>query len=555
MKGKSVPHRRPMSNMGFNRNNLNNNFKSNNIMRIQVNNFMNNNINQNINMFNNYNNFINLGGANNCGQMNNMNNFNNISNVNQINNNQFNNMNNMSINNNINNWNQMNNMNQFNNINNINKMNNMNQINSMNLMNNNQFNNMSQMNNYNQFNNMNRINNNNNQFNNMNQVNNMNQMNNMNQINIMNNMTNMNQFNNINQINNNQFNNMNNMNQFNNMYQINNININMHNNFVKPILNKVNDNNFAFAFRKNISNEIPNQLNINKAKNNFNFPISNSIAKNCNDDINMINMRFSFMSAQTFNVSGKPYEKLSEVINRFKSQCPEPLKKLLPYCIYNAKPVDKNKSLQELGIKNGHQILFIKNKNPRNEFIMNKIENKRFNKFRGEYLSLKILNEIENQKKNNLNSNDFESYVSFYNKKDKFYSVSVKEHGHLLAYCLTNFHWKCNLCYKNYDKSKGRYYCSKCDFNICENCHYKNKYLTKKSFPKNTCPSNSSIKVNFIKTDYHEHNLVYCRCSKNLAFFSDWTCDNCRGNYNNDIWMFYCTLCNYHLCCDCGGYQ
>ena len=62
-------------------------------------------------------------------------------------------------------------------------------------------------------------------------------------------------------------------------------------------------------------------------------------------------MRFSFMSAQTFNVSGKAYEKLSEVINRFKSQCPEELKKLLPFCIYNAKPVDKNKSLQELGIK------------------------------------------------------------------------------------------------------------------------------------------------------------------------------------------------------------
>jgi hypothetical protein len=357
------------------------------------------------------------------------------------------------------------------------------------------------------------------------------------------------QFNNVNQIKNNQFNNMN---QMNNMNQINNINMNIHNNFVKPVLNKANDNNFAFAFRKSISNEIPNQLNLNNVKNNFNFPLSNSIPKNNNDDINM---RFSFISAQTFNVSGKPYEKLSEVINRFKSQCPEELKKLLPFCIYNAKPVDKNKSLQELGIKNGHQILFVKNKNPRNEFKMNRIENKRFNKFKGEYLSLKILNDIENQKKNNLNPKDFESYVSFYNKKDKSNSVSVKEHGHLLAYCLINFNWKCNLCYTNYDKSKGRYYCSKCDFNICENCHYKNKYLTKKSFPKNTCPSNSSIKVNFLKTDYHEHNLVYCRCSKNLAFFSDWTCDNCRGNYNNDIWMFYCTLCNYHLCCDCCGYQ
>ena len=553
MRGKSLPHRRPMSNMAFNMNNQNNNFNPNNIMRNQINNFMNNNMNQNINMFNCPNNFINLGGAINPGQMNNMNKFNNVNNVKQINNNQFNNMN---PNNNINNY-QMNNMNQFHNLNNINQMNNRNQMNNWNQMNNmnqinnnNQFNNMKKMNRANSMNNINGINNNN-KFNNMNQINNIYQMNNNNQFNNMNQINNIYQMNNNNQFNN--MNQMNNNNQFNNVNQINNNNMNIPNNFVKPILNKANDNNFAFSFRKGISSEIPNHININNAQNNFNFPLSNSIKKNNNND--EINMRFSFISAQTFNVSGKPYEKLSEVINRFKSQCPEELKKLLPYCIYNAKPVDKNKSLQELGIKNGHQILFVKNKNPRNEFKMNRMENKSFNKFKAEYLSLKILNDIENQKKNNLNPNDFESYVSFYNKKDNSSSVLVKEHVHLLVYCLTNFDWKCNLCYKNYDKSKGRYYCSKCDFNICENCHYKNKYLTKKSFPKNTCPSNSSIKVNFLNTDYHEHSLVYCRRKKNLTFFSDWTCDNCRGNYNNDIWLFYCTLCNFHLCCDCCGYR
>jgi len=45
--------------------------------------------------------------------------------------------------------------------------------------------------------------------------------------------------------------------------QINNNNKNIPNNFVKPILNKANDNNFAFSFRKGISNEIPNHININ----------------------------------------------------------------------------------------------------------------------------------------------------------------------------------------------------------------------------------------------------------------------------------------------------
>ena len=85
---------------------------------------------------------------------------------------------------------------------------------------------------------------------------------------------------------------------------------------------------------------------------------------------------------------------------------------------------------------------------------------------------------------------------------------------HQIVYCLTNFDWKCNVCENHYEKNNGRYYCSKCNFNLCENCHYQRKYITKKSFPKDTLPSNSSITTNFFQTDYHEHSLVYCRCSK-----------------------------------------
>ena len=82
----------------------------------------------------------------------------------------------------------------------------------------------------------------------------------------------------------------------------------------------------------------------------------------------------------------------------------------------NGKPADKNKTLQELGIKNGQPILFVKNKNIKNELKMSHRERRSFNKHRGEYYSLKILNDIE--KKNNNDSKEFESYESFYNKKD-----------------------------------------------------------------------------------------------------------------------------------------
>jgi hypothetical protein len=326
----------------------------------------------------------------------------------------------------------------------------------------------------------------------------------------------------------------------NNFNQMNNIKINQKNNFIKPIMNNQNKNNFAFPFRQSFSNEINEK---------------NTLFKNNIRIINEpIKMNFSFQTGQKFDVYGKTYERLSEVINRFKNECPDELKKYLSSCICNGKPADINNTLSELEIKNGHNILFVKNKNENKEYKLTKIEEKKYNKFRGEFFALKILNSYENNR-NQLNSNELKNYSSFYNSKDKSHSISVKEHPHLLVYCLTNFDWICNLCKIKYEKNNGKYYCSKCDFNICENCHYHRNYVIKKSFPKNTYPSNPSVNTNYLETDLHEHKLVYCRTSKNLTFFNDWSCDNCCANYKNKIWSFYCTLCNYHLCLKCCGYK
>ena len=399
---------------------------------------------------------------------------------------------------------------------------------------------------------MNQFNNNMNQINN--NVNNNYRCNRFINIGQMNNNINNNNrciFNNLNQMNNNN----NRYNQFNNNFNPNfnlsvNNNIKNCNNCImqnnKPKINHQKDN-FAFAFRHSNSNEIPNN-------NHIQFNPKPNIPNLIKENNNEIQLKFSFLTGESFDISGKHYERLSEVINRFKSYCPDQLKKFLSYCLCNGISADKNKTLQELGLRNNQVILFLENKNNKNENRMTFRERVEYRKFAGEYYALKILDTIE-KNKNKLNPEKFESYNTFYNKKDKSTSISVNEHNHLLVYCLTNFNWKCNVCNIEYDKFNGRYYCSKCDFNLCENCHYIRKYKMKKSFPKNTCPSNLNIKINFLNTPYHEeHSLVYCRCSKNLASYNDWTCNNCLGNYTNDKWLFYCTLCNYHLCCGCCGY-
>ena len=69
--------------------------------------------------------------------------------------------------------------------------------------------------------------------------------------------------------------------------------------------------------------------------------------------------------------------------------------------------------------------------------------------------------------------------------------------------------WICNCCEKNYCRKEARYYCSLCDFNMCDKCYSEGKYQKKRVFPNNEInPSNIDIKNPKIKSKFHEHNLI-----------------------------------------------
>ena len=120
---------------------------------------------------------------------------------------------------------------------------------------------------------------------------------------------------------------------------------------------------------------------------------------------------------------------------------------------------------------------------------------------------------------------------------------------------MSRLNWTCNICKKNYTQNDGKYYCSLCNYSMCEDCNDKGKYHMKKSFPPNTVPSNPNVNVNVFKTDYHEHQLIYCRSSRGFFYYNDWICDNCREDFYNNKWSFYCTVCDFDLCCECCGFH
>ena len=45
--------------------------------------------------------------------------------------------------------------------------------------------------------------------------------------------------------------------------------------------------------------------------------------------------------------------------------------------------------------------------------------------------------------------------------------------------------------------------------------------------------------------------MIYCRTSRNFNKTTSWTCNLCKTSYENKIWSFYCTLCDYDICLKC----
>lgn len=344
--------------------------------------------------------------------------------------------------------------------------------------------------------------------------------------------------------------------------------------------NSPRNSQMNFMLNNNIINQpFPNpnpmmtMMNFNALANNMMFAYFLSLMKNDNN----ISITFRFMANyKCFKINAKQTERLIDIINRFKNNgCPNDLKSYLNICVYNGNVVDKNKTLIELGINNEDSILFMSEikdysqtvykPTKKNEYVLTKKEKAQYDRLKSQYdtrLMIKsaFKNRVVTQQaaggNNTNNEDDFtQTFSDFMKEIDNNLGIIAKEHKHILVYCLTIKDWKCNICNENNTKNNGRYYCSVCDYNMCEKCHEKNKYFMKKSFPQGTKPSTSVIKEPFLNTDYHEHKLAFCRSSRKFDFFNDWKCSNCLESYDNDIWLFYCTLCDYNLCLKCCGYH
>ena len=290
---------------------------------------------------------------------------------------------------------------------------------------------------------------------------------------------------------------------------------------------------------------------------------------------NKITLNFCLMTGQKYSLECNTSEKLSQIINRLKQE--KNLNIQIGSLILNANQLDQEKTIFALRIENNAMIIIIpKMNNEGHESQENNEINENIKKIKSEYqldenekkmvrkwmtefkkqLKEEAIGKLKNQNKkplynvdNNISYKDKYDYIE---QKDELSGVEVNEHKHVLIYIISILNWKCSYCKNIYSKNNARYYCSLCDYNMCDKCYSKRNYSKKKIFKDLVVkPSNVEIKEPKLKSKYHKHNLIYCRSSRNFIGYNTWICDNCDKEFSNDIWSFICTFCDFDLCCEC----
>ena len=137
-------------------------------------------------------------------------------------------------------------------------------------------------------------------------------------------------------------------------------------------------------------------------------------------------------------------------------------------------------------------------------------------------------------------------------------SIKIDYHEHPLIFCTTperckqGSSWTCNKCFLNYSYDTPSFYCTFCDFDLCQNCLSKYKLNQINLYEKNinsNIPQKSNNNFQWQKMSPHHIHLLTLIQKRNKNF--SWKCDICSHNYGNINLSFYCSLCDYYICPNC----
>ena len=130
---------------------------------------------------------------------------------------------------------------------------------------------------------------------------------------------------------------------------------------------------------------------------------------------------------------------------------------------------------------------------------------------------------------------------------------------HPLIHCKTvgrimpGTYWKCNCCFTDYSYNVPTFYCTACDFDLCQRCllslsafmiaiyNYNMSSLTE---------STNFINISHYHADKHKHPIVKIVRDQTYAEIP-LRCNLCEKTMQKTEQFYYCSLCNYCICLNC----
>ena len=203
--------------------------------------------------------------------------------------------------------------------------------------------------------------------------------------------------------------------------------------------------------------------------------------------------------------------------------------KLNAKCIFRGEII---KNIKREKIENEYESEFKENSDKNENQIIKKIS------------SIEIIEEDYNEGIIRIKSN-----LEINNNNNLKHKIKSSLHPHPLYLCISDrflgCDYSCNICYKNFSNITPSYYCSFCDFDICEKCVSKSSEFIQNSSLENT---QSIERFWTFKSSKHIHPLVFLCLKKTEENFS---CDNCENVIDQKKYFYFCSLCEYHLCEEC----
>ena len=139
-------------------------------------------------------------------------------------------------------------------------------------------------------------------------------------------------------------------------------------------------------------------------------------------------------------------------------------------------------------------------------------------------------------------------------------SIMIPDHPHPLYSCFTpqrqrnNQSWACRKCRCNYTYNTPSYYCTACDFDLCQKCLL-NYPLYQIQMYDYSLKENFNVFLNQnhsnYKKDIHDHIMALVQIENYNNDTYTIHCRVKRCDIRNTESFYYCSLCNFYVCQNC----